>query len=130
MPVTTVLYIEDNLANLRLVETILARVPGVEVISAQQARLGLELARTHEPNLILLDLHLPDITGEEVAIALRGDIVTRDIPIVVLSADAYSSQRRRLLNIGVDAYLTKPFNVAELIELVERHVVDGRPRRV
>jgi PAS domain S-box-containing protein len=119
---TTVLYIEDNLANLHLVERIFARVGNVEVIPAMLGQLGLELARTHRPDLILLDLHLSDMTGENVAQALRADDTTRAIPIVVLSADAYSSQRRRLLALGVDAYLTKPFNIDEMLGLVARLV--------
>jgi PAS domain S-box-containing protein len=116
---TTVLYIEDNIANLQLVERVLERVGDVEVLSAVQGRLGLELARTHRPDLILLDIHLPDMSGEDVAKALRTDDATREIPIVVLSADAYSSQRQRMLTLGVNAYMTKPFNVPELIALIK-----------
>ena len=89
-------------------------------MSAVQGGLGLDLARTHRPDLILLDLHLPDMAGEDVAKALRADDATRAIPIVVLSADAYSSQRHRLLALGVDAYMTKPFKVTEMIALIEQ----------
>ena len=71
---------------------------------------------------MLLDLHLPDIGGDEVALELRADETTAAIPIIVLSADAYASQRRRLLRIGVDEYVTKPFKIAEMIETVERFV--------
>jgi PAS domain S-box-containing protein len=118
----TVLYIEDNAANLRLVEHILSRLGEITVISAPLGREGVELARRERPDLILLDLHLPDIGGDEVALELRADAATSAIPIVVLSADAYASQRRRLLRIGVDEYLTKPFRVAEMIDTVERFV--------
>jgi CheY-like chemotaxis protein/anti-sigma regulatory factor (Ser/Thr protein kinase) len=118
----TVLYIEDNAANLRLVEHILSRLGEITVMSAPLGREGLELARRERPDLILLDLHLPDIGGDEVALELRADAATSAIPIVVLSADAYASQRRRLLRIGVDEYLTKPFRVAEMIDTVERFV--------
>ena len=118
-PLATVLYIEDNVANLHLVETILSRTGKVEIVTAMQGQLGLELARTQAPNLILLDLHLPDMDGEDVARLLLNDPATRDIPIVVLSADAYSSVRRRLLGLGVAAYITKPFNVKDMIETVE-----------
>jgi PAS domain S-box-containing protein len=116
----TVLYIEDNLANLRLVERILAHVGNMEVISAMQGKLGLELARAHRPDLILLDLHLPDMTGEDVAITLRQAQETRDIPIVILTAAAHASQRRRLLDLGVHGYLTKPFKVPQMLGLVEQ----------
>jgi PAS domain S-box-containing protein len=118
-PLSTVLYIEDNVANLHLVETILARTGKVEIVTAMQGQLGLELARTQRPDLILLDLHLPDMDGEDIARLLLNDSTTRDIPIVVLSADAYSSVRRRLLGLGVAAYITKPFNVKDMIETVE-----------
>jgi PAS domain S-box-containing protein len=121
-PPATVLYIEDNLANLRLVEQIFARVASVSIIPAVQGRLGLELARTHRPDLILLDLHLPDMPGEDVAKALRADHATRAIPIVILSADAYSSQRRRLLALGVDAYVTKPFDINDMMALIKQLV--------
>jgi CheY-like chemotaxis protein/anti-sigma regulatory factor (Ser/Thr protein kinase) len=121
----TVLYIEDNVANLRLVERILAHAGEVEVISAMQGKLGLEFARTHRPDMILLDLHLPDMTGEAVAAALKQDDETRDIPIVILTAAAHASQRRRLLDLGVHAYLTKPFNVPEMLSLVQ-DVISGR----
>jgi PAS domain S-box-containing protein len=123
----TVLYIEDNLANLRLVERILAHVGSVEVISAMQGKLGLEFARAHRPDMILLDLHLPDMTGEDVAAALKRDPETRDIPIVILTAAAHASQRRRLLDLGVHAYLTKPFNVAEMLTIVEQIIGGHRP---
>ena len=116
----TVLYIEDNLANLTLVERILERAAKVKLISAMQGTLGLELARTHQPDLILLDLHLPDMSGEDVATALRASEETCDIPIVILSGAAHPAQRRRLLEQGVHAYLTKPYKVAEMIELVEQ----------
>jgi CheY-like chemotaxis protein len=118
----TVLYIEDNPANLRLVEHILSRLGDITMISAPLGRAGIELARTQKPDLVLLDLHLPDIGGDEVALELRADPTTAAIPIIVLSADAYASQRRRLLRIGVDEYVTKPFKVAEMIETVERFV--------
>jgi len=89
---------------------------------AVQGRLGIELARAHRPDLILLDLHLPDMAGEDVAKALRADEATQAIPIVVLSADAYSSQRGQLLALGVNAYLTKPFDIHEMMTLVAQLV--------
>jgi PAS domain S-box-containing protein len=122
----TVLYIEDNLANLRLVERILMRVGNIEVLSAMQGNIGLELAQTHRPDLILLDLHLPDMSGEDVAAALMEADATREIPIVILSGAAHASQRQRLLDRGVLAYLTKPFKVAEMIDVVEQVVGPGK----
>jgi signal transduction histidine kinase len=117
-----VLHIEDNASNLRLVERILARDGEVELVSAMQGRLGLELAREHQPSLILLDLHLPDIAGDEVLRQLRDDPQTSAIPVIVVSADATPGQIRRLLAEGASAYLTKPLDVSEL-----RGLVDGIP---
>jgi signal transduction histidine kinase len=114
-----ILHIEDNASNLRLVERILARDGDIELVSAMQGRLGLELAREHKPALILLDLHLPDITGDEVLRQLRDDPHTSGIPVVVVSADATAGQIRRLLAEGAQAYLTKPLDVAQLRDLVD-----------
>jgi DNA-binding response OmpR family regulator/two-component sensor histidine kinase len=114
-----VLAIEDNLSNLQLVERIFARRPETKVLSAPQGRLGLELAREHRPDLILLDLHLPDLPGEEVLERLRAEPLTRAIPVVVLSADATPGQIARLLASGARAYLTKPLDIRRLLEVVE-----------
>src|ERR671932_1003965 len=89
---STVLYIEDNLANLALIEHVLAHRPEVRLLAAMQGRLGLELAREHHPALLLLDLHLPDLAGEEVLRRLREDSATAGVPVVVLSADGTPGQ--------------------------------------
>lgn len=115
----TVLCIEDNLSNIRLVERALALRPGVRLLPAMLGRLGLDLARRHRPDLVLVDLHLPDVAGEEVIGRLRTDPATRDIPIVVLSADATPGQVERLLASGARAYLTKPFDLGEFLALVD-----------
>ena len=113
-----VLYVEDNLSNVQLIEKILARLPGVELITAMQGHLAMDLARQHKPALILLDLHLPDVHGEEVLRWLRAEPETRDIPIVVMSADATQHQIERALAAGARAYLTKPIDVKEFLKLV------------
>ena len=87
-----------------------------------QGRLGLELAREHLPALVLLDLHLPDISGDEVLQRLRDDPVTAKIPVVIVSADATPGQIQRLLNAGALAYLTKPIDVAELLGMLDDHL--------
>ena len=92
----TILYIEDNLSNIRLIQQILARYPGVRVAEAMQGKLGLELANTHMPDWILLDLHLPDMGGEEVLRALQQEPRTQRIPVTILSADATPGQIDRL----------------------------------
>ncbi len=115
-----ILYIEDNLSNLRLIERILAPSGPTQLVSAMQGRLGFELAREHRPDLVLLDLHLPDIGGDEVLRRLRDDPQTASIPVVILSADATPGQVQRLLHAGASAYLTKPLDVRELREVLGR----------
>ena len=117
-----ILCIEDNPSNARLMERMLDSRPGLELIVAGQGRLGVELAREHLPRLVLLDLHLPDITGDEVLRRLRRDPATADIPVVVVSADGTHGQQSRLLNIGATAYLTKPYDVTQLLGLIDEAV--------
>jgi PAS domain S-box-containing protein len=118
-PARTILYVEDNLANLDLVETILFERPEIDLIPALQGRLGLQLAREHQPHLILLDLHLPDISGEMVLHELRGDERTRDIPVLVISADATTRRVERLREAGARDYLTKPLDVDQFLAAVD-----------
>ncbi|MGH2437448.1 MAG: response regulator, partial [bacterium] len=92
----TVLYIEDNVSNRRLMERLVARRPGVRLVGVSQGQAGLDLARADPPDLILLDLHLPDMRGEEVLRRLWEDPRTRAIPVAVLSADATPAQAKRL----------------------------------
>ena len=114
-----VLHIEDNLANLELVEQVLTRSGVVELLAAMTGSLGIELARRHSPHLILLDLHLPDMSGVHLLDILQVDPRTADIPVVVVTADATPSQIQRLRDIGVAAYLTKPIDIRELLRVVE-----------
>ena len=114
----TVLYIEDNMSNLKLVERILGHSPGVNLRAAQQGGVGLQLAREHSPDLILLDLHLPDMQGDEVLRRLKQDPQTQAIPVVMISADATTPQIERLLAAGASAYLTKPLNVKKFLEII------------
>jgi signal transduction histidine kinase/ActR/RegA family two-component response regulator len=116
----TVLYIEDTVTNVRLVEEILRRRPSVRLDAAMLGELGLELARERSPDLILLDLHLPDLGGEQVLERLHADPATRDIPVIVISADATGRQREPLLAAGALDYLTKPIAVNALLRAVDR----------
>ena len=118
-PGRKVLYIEDNLSNVRLVERVFEARGGLELMTASQGRMGVDLARQHQPSLVLLDLHLPDINGDEVLRQLQADPVTADIPVVMLSADATLGQTRRLLGAGARAYLTKPLDVRALLEVLD-----------
>jgi signal transduction histidine kinase/ActR/RegA family two-component response regulator len=118
-PTLTVLYIEDNLSNLQLVERVLSRRPGVRLISAMRPQLGLDLAAEHDPDLILLDLHLPDMPGQEVLRRRRAEPRTAEVPVVILSADARPTLVDQLLGEGARAFLTKPLDVKELLELLD-----------
>lgn len=120
----TVLYIEDNLSNLRLIERVLAQRPGITLIPAMQGTLGLELARQHRPDLVLLDLHLPGLSGEQVLRELRADPTLRHIPVIVLSADAAERTIERLRGAGAQGYLTKPLDVRQLLALIDETLID------
>ena len=121
----TLLYIEDNLPNLALIESILMDRPGVRLLSALQGQIGLDLAWEHHPDLILLDLHLPDLSGEEVLRRLAADERTRDTPVVVVSADATPGTVARLTKAGAAAYLTKPLDVGDFLATLDRCLKGG-----
>jgi PAS domain S-box-containing protein len=122
----SVLYIEDNLSNLTLIEHLLADHPEIKLITAMQGRLGIDLARQHHPDLILLDLHLPDLPGWEVLAHLKADEETSSIPVVAVSADATPRQIERLLKAGARAYLTKPLEV-DRFHAVLREILEAKP---
>jgi CheY-like chemotaxis protein len=125
----TLLYVEDNLANLSLVETILSsRRPSWRLVPALQGRLGLELAAEHAPDVVLLDLHLPDMPGREVLRRLREDARTAATPVVVISADATPSTVDALTALGADAFLTKPLDIRAFVATVDRLLL-ARARR-
>ena len=102
-----------------LVQQVLRFRPGIALLTATDGRAGLDLARARRPDLILLDLNLPELSGAEVLAALRDDPATRSIPVVVISADATEGQRRRLLAAGARDYLTKPLQVQRLLDLLD-----------
>jgi signal transduction histidine kinase/ActR/RegA family two-component response regulator len=116
----TILYIEDNPSNLKLVTRILERWRTVNLLSAVQATLGVELAQLHHPDLVLLDLHLPDRHGSEVLAELRADPETADIPVVVVSADATPGELQRLRDRGAADYVTKPLDVVQFLAALDR----------
>ena len=116
----TILYVEDNLSNLTLVEQMLADQPNIQLITARQGQLGIQLAIRHSPDMILLDLHLPDIPGWEVFARLQRNDSTRDIPVIVISADVTSQQIKRLMTAGAHAYLTKPLDMLEFARVIDK----------
>ena len=115
----TLLYVEDNLQNVRLMQRLLARRPGVQLVHAPDGARGLEYLRTHRPAMVFLDLNLPDLHGEEVLRRIWEDPETRGTHVAVLSADATPAQRRRLLAAGASSYITKPFDIGEVLSLVD-----------
>ena len=121
-PPTTgvVLYVEDNPSNVRLLQRILERRPGVTLLEAGSGAAGLTLAREQRPDLILLDMHLPDTSGADVLALLTADARTRDIPKVIVTADATPGLGERLEAAGARACITKPLNVPAMLALIDR----------
>jgi PAS domain S-box-containing protein len=118
----TVLCVEDNLANLEVIRGVFAHAGEPVLVPAIQGQLGVELAKLHMPDLILLDLHLPDMNGEEVLRRLKADRRTRGIPVVILSADATPSQRERLTTQGAADYVTKPIEIDVFLDAVQQAI--------
>jgi PAS domain S-box-containing protein len=116
----TILYVEDNSSNTRLMEAVLADFKEINLISATHGRSALGLARDHQPNVILLDVHLPDLMGDKVLKLLREDPITQSIPVVMLSADATKSRMASFLEIGAIEYLTKPLDLENLFDVLAR----------
>ena len=117
-PRTSVLYIEDNPSNVRLVEKIFALGSDLSLSVAREGAAGLATARELRPDLILLDLHLPDMSGEQVLSALLADPDMANTPVIIVSADASPIQAKRLQAAGAVGYLTKPFDVDQLLVAV------------
>ena len=121
-PARTVLCVEDNLATVELIEEIFERRPGLRLMTAMRGEDAVRLAVEHRPALILLDMHLPDINGDLVLERLKSAAETRDIPVVMLSADATERQVQRMLDAGARQYVTKPVRVRELLKTVDEIV--------
>ena len=117
-----VLYIEDNASNVRLVERIVDCYRSVELRTCVTGAAGLAHIELHPPDLLLLDVQLPDMSGGEVLARLRADGPTADLPVVVLSSDATRHQIERLLNAGADNYLTKPLDIAKFKAMMDGHI--------
>ncbi len=118
-PLRTLLYVEDNPANLMLIEQLIARRPDMRLLSARDATLGIKLAREKQPEVILMDINLPGISGIEALKILRGDPATAHIPVVALSANAMPRDVEKGLQAGFFRYLTKPIKVNEFMETLE-----------
>ncbi|MGH7935976.1 MAG: response regulator, partial [Chthoniobacterales bacterium] len=114
----SILYIEDNDYNARLLQRILQSRLGVKFLTSMRGLGGVEMAREHLPDVILLDLYLPDISGEEVLAKLRQGKETAEIPVLVITAD--SANADRLLAAGAKSYLTKPLDMPKLFQAIEQ----------
>ena len=119
-PLRTVLYIEDNSVNVLLMEAMLARVPGLRLLSALHPHEGLRLAHAEVPELVLLDIQLPDMNGFEVLAKLREDPALHAVPVVAVSANALQRDIDAALAAGFNAYLTKPVVMEELVTVVQQ----------
>ena len=117
----TVLYIEDNTSNVMLVERLMLRRPAVRLLVAMLGASGLELAVSEQPSLILVDMHLPDMTGETVLRRLRDGPSTSHLPVVVLSGDTTSHRQARVRRDGAVDYVTKPFDLRRFFEVIDRY---------
>ena len=115
----TLLYIDDDPTNTKLMGYIMALRPAITFLSAGAGGSGVAMAQEHQPNLVLLDFHLPDMNGDQVLARLLGDPRTADIPVVILSGDATPEQIERLLALGARRYVTKPFNVQTFLDSVD-----------
>ena len=125
-PVHTLLYIEDNKANLNLVEGIIARRPDLKLLSALNGDVGMTLARQHLPDVILMDINLPGLNGIQVLNLLRKDPLTARIPVVAISANAMLGDIKKGMDAGFLRYLTKPIILKEFIEAVDLALANGR----
>jgi CheY-like chemotaxis protein len=125
----SLMYVEDMVENLRLVEHILRQRPSVRIVPAMLGRTALDLAAEHHPDLILLDLHLPDMDGIELLRRFQADPVTRDTPVVILSADADAENISQLLAMGAVAYVTKPIRVRNFLSTIDHLLGQPHPLR-
>ena len=119
----TVLYVEDNPANLELVEQIIARRSNLRLLGAADASLGIEFARVYRPEVILMDINLPGMSGLDAMKVLRGDPATAHIPIIALSANAVPRDIERGLDAGFFNYITKPIKVGQLMDAIDAALV-------
>jgi CheY-like chemotaxis protein len=117
--IRTLLYVEENPANLMLVEQIIAEQPHVHMLSARDGNHGIKLARTRLPDVILMDINLPGISGIEAMNILRNDPATKHIPVIALSANAILREIEKGLEAGFFRYLTKPIKINEFLNALD-----------
>ena len=125
------LYVEDNPANMKLVEQLIARCPDIRLVTAVNGTLGIKIARATRPQVILMDINLPGISGIEALKILREDPATAHIPVVALSANAMPRDIAKGLELGFFRYLTKPIKVKEFMDTLNTALefAEKRPAR-
>ena len=115
------LYVEDNPSNLRLMEVLIEKVNDVKLLSAHTAEIGLSVANTERPDMIIIDINLPGMNGLEMIQRLRDNTLFEKTPIIALSADAMKREVEKGLGAGFDQYLTKPLDVAKLMDVLRKY---------
>ncbi len=115
----TLLYVEDNPANMKLVQQIIARHPDISLLTAVNGKTGIEIARASHPDVILMDINLPGMSGFDALKRLRSDPATADIPVIAISANAMPLDIKRGMGAGFFRYLTKPIKVNEFMEALD-----------
>lgn len=118
----TVLCVEDNPSSLKLLESIIDRIPGMTMLSAHTGELGIDLAEIHRPDVILMDINLPGITGLEALSRLQNSKLTKNIPVIALTARASATDKKLGLDQGFEHYLTKPINIQEVTSAIRSSV--------
>lgn len=118
-PKRLVLQVEDNEANASLVQQLIARRSDLSLLTVTTGSRGVEMAMTHRPDVILLDINLPDMDGYAALAALRVNALTCHIPVIALSCNAYPNQIQKGLEAGFFRYLTKPFKLDELMNIID-----------
>ena len=129
-PKRTLLYIEDNPANLALVEQLLARRSDLHLLTATDGRMGIKLARNHCPDVILMDINLPGISGFAALEILNDDPATKHIPVIAVSANAMPRDLKKGLDAGFFRYLTKPINVTEFMDALDIALAHAKKNEV
>lgn len=118
----SVLYIEDDAINVQLVERIIGRRDDLRLLTATQGEAGIDLAVERQPHVVLLDLSLPDISGEEVLRRLKSTEMTREIPVVVISGVTDDDRVQRVLALGAVAFVAKPYRMEHLLATIDHAI--------
>lgn len=124
MPGQLILIVEDNEKNLKLIRDLL-QVKGYETVESETAEEGLRLAAKRKPDLILMDIQLPGMNGIEALGHLRADPVTKNIPVIAVTASAMSQDRDAIMSAGFDGYQRKPLEIKEFLEAVQQILRQG-----